>query len=50
MLDFVSAPTKEIIIEEAPNIFDYTELDKYGYGVSIYMYIYLLQIEESCVC
>ena len=35
ILDYVSgAPTKERVIEQAPNVFDYDELTKYGYGVS----------------
>ena len=35
ILDYVSgAPTKERVIEQVPNVFDYDELTKYGYGVS----------------
>jgi hypothetical protein len=35
ILNYVSgAPNKETIIQEAPNVFDYDELTKYGYGVS----------------
>jgi hypothetical protein len=35
VLDFVSgAPVKEKILEELPNIFDYSELNKYGFAVS----------------
>jgi hypothetical protein len=33
VLDFVSgSPNKEFTIDEAPNPFDYDELEKYGYG------------------
>jgi len=33
VLEFISgAPNKEFTIEEAPNIFDYDELQKYGFG------------------
>ena len=36
ILDYVSgSPNKEMIITEKPNIFDYTELEKYGFGVRI---------------
>lgn len=35
ILDYVSgSPNKPSIVEEAPNPFDYDELNKYGYGVS----------------
>lgn len=35
ILNYVSgAPNKETVIEEAPNVFDYDELTKYGFGVS----------------
>ena len=35
ILDYVSgAPNKEQVIEQAPNVFDYDELTRYGYGVS----------------
>jgi hypothetical protein len=35
ILDFVSgAPNKATIVDKAPNVFDYDELNKYGYGVS----------------
>lgn len=33
VLDYVSgSPNKEYVIEEAPNVFDYDELGRYGYG------------------
>lgn len=33
VLEYVSgSPNKEYVIEEAPNVFDYDELGKYGYG------------------
>ena len=36
ILDYVSgAPNKEQIIEQAPNVFDYDELERYGFGVRI---------------
>jgi hypothetical protein len=35
ILDYVSgAPTKEQVIDEIPNVFDYSELERYGFGVS----------------
>jgi hypothetical protein len=35
ILDYVSgAPTKEQVINEIPNVFDYSELERYGFGVS----------------
>lgn len=35
ILDFVSgAPVKAYVKEDAPNVFDYDELSKYGFGVS----------------
>ena len=35
ILEFVSAaPVKEKILDEVPNVFDYDELTKYGFGVS----------------
>lgn len=41
VLDFISAsPAKERALEEAPNMFDYSELTKYGYSVST----------RSCTC
>ena len=34
ILEYVSgAPNKEQVIDQAPNVFDYDELTKYGYGV-----------------
>jgi hypothetical protein len=39
VLDFISAaPAKERTLEEAPNMFDYSELTKYGYNVSTIQY------------
>jgi hypothetical protein len=36
ILDYVSgSPNKETIITEKPNIFDYSELEKYGFGVRV---------------
>lgn len=36
VLEFISgAPNKAIIIEDEPNIFDYDQLTKYGFDVSI---------------
>lgn len=35
VLEFISAaPSKEVVLNEPANIFDYSELEKYGYGVS----------------
>jgi hypothetical protein len=35
VLDYVSgSPNKEMILDTMPNVFDYSELDKYGFGVS----------------
>ena len=35
ILEYVSlAPNKATLIEEEPNVFDYDQLTKYGYGVS----------------
>ena len=35
ILEYVSlAPNKATVIEEEPNVFDYDQLTKYGYGVS----------------
>jgi hypothetical protein len=36
ILDYVSgSPNKEMILTEKPNIFDYSELEKYGFGVAL---------------
>ena len=38
VLEYISgAPAKEQVIERIPNVFDYDELTKYGYGVSEFM-------------
>jgi hypothetical protein len=35
ILEYVSgAPNKAIVVDEVPNVFDYDQLTKYGYGVS----------------
>jgi hypothetical protein len=35
VLEFISAaPSKEVVLNETANIFDYSELEKYSYGVS----------------
>ena len=36
VLEFVSgSPNKAYVKEDAPNVFDYDELTKYGFGVSL---------------
>jgi len=36
VLEYISgAPNKPIVIEDEPNIFDYDQLTKYGYDVSV---------------
>lgn len=39
MLDFLSVvPAKESVIDTVPNIFDYSELAKYGYSVRYFVF------------
>ena len=49
VLEYVSgAPNKAIVIEEEPNIFDYDQLTKYGYGVSDLKHRVLVAVFNLC--
>jgi hypothetical protein len=55
ILEYVSgAPNKATVVDEVPNIFDYDQLTKYGYGVSLSVALEVLVPENirfsPCLC
>ena len=50
ILDFVSgAPVKETVVDQVPNVFDYDELARYGFGVCICEFIIFLSCARGLV-